>query len=378
MTIPAAELSKLTRALPFAISLALIPLAWVGAFYGGWTVVLLPLVTWYMFSFLDAAVGLNTENGDLDATDDDLFWYSAITIAWVPLQFLTLFGMIWYVAPAEHLSSLEKVVLFFGVGVITGTVGINYSHELMHQKNKLERFMGDALLAMVLYSHFRSEHLLVHHRYVATPKDPVTARWNESFYRFYPRVLRQSLLSAWNAEKGMLARKDLPWSDRSNPFFKYWAMQGGCLGLAVILGGWTGLALFLLQAGVAIWQLELVNYVEHYGLTRKHLGDGKYEHVHPHHSWNAAHKASNWLLINLQRHSDHHYKPDRRFPVLQNYTDAQAPQLPYGYPVMTVAAMFPPLWRKVMHPRVRKWREMYYPEITDWKPYNKAHNPLPR
>ncbi|MEP3920135.1 alkane 1-monooxygenase [Ascidiaceihabitans sp.] len=378
MTIPAAELSKLTRALPFAISLALIPLAWVGAFYGGWTVVLLPLVTWYMFSFLDAAIGLNTENGDLDATDDDLFWYSAITIAWVPLQFLTLFGMIWYVAPAEHLSSLEKVVLFFGVGVITGTVGINYSHELMHQKNKLERFMGDALLAMVLYSHFRSEHLLVHHRYVATPKDPVTARWNESFYRFYPRVLRQSLLSAWNAEKGMLARKDLPWSDRSNPFFKYWALQGGCIGLAVILGGWTGLVLFLIQAGVAIWQLELVNYVEHYGLTRKHLGDGKYEHVHPHHSWNAAHKASNWLLINLQRHSDHHYKPDRRFPVLQNYTDAQAPQLPYGYPVMTVAAMFPPLWRKVMHPRVRKWREMYYPEITDWKPYNKAQNPLPR
>ncbi|SPH22996.1 Alkane 1-monooxygenase 2 [Ascidiaceihabitans donghaensis] len=378
MTLPAAELSKLTRALPFAISLALIPLAWIGAFYGGWTVVLLPLVTWYMFSFLDAAIGLNTENGDLDATDDDLFWYSAITIAWVPLQFLTLFGMIWYVAPAEHLSSLEKVVLFFGVGVITGTVGINYSHELMHQKNKLERFMGDALLAMVLYSHFRSEHLLVHHRYVATPKDPVTARWNESFYRFYPRVLRQSLLSAWNAEKGMLARKDLPWSDRSNPFFKYWAMQGGCIGLAVILGGWTGLALFLIQASVAIWQLELVNYVEHYGLTRKHLGDGKYEHVHPHHSWNAAHKASNWLLINLQRHSDHHYKPDRRFPVLQNYTDAQAPQLPYGYPVMTVAAMFPPLWRKVMHPRVRKWREMYYPEITDWKPYNKAQNPLPR
>ncbi|MEP1522369.1 alkane 1-monooxygenase [Ascidiaceihabitans sp.] len=378
MTIPAAELSKLTRALPFAISLALIPLAWVGAFYGGWTVVLLPLVTWYMFSFLDAAIGLNTENGDLDATDDDLFWYSAITIAWVPLQFLTLFGMIWYVAPAEHLSSLEKVVLFFGVGVITGTVGINYSHELMHQKNKLERFMGDALLAMVLYSHFRSEHLLVHHRYVATPKDPVTARWNESFYRFYPRVLRQSLLSAWNAEKGMLARKDLPWFDRSNPFFKYWALQGGCIGLAVILGGWTGLALFLIQAGVAIWQLELVNYVEHYGLTRKHLGDGKYEHVHPHHSWNAAHKASNWLLINLQRHSDHHYKPDRRFPVLQNYTDAQAPQLPYGYPVMTVAAMFPPLWRKVMHPRVGKWREMYYPEITDWKPYNKAQNPLPR
>ena len=118
--------------------------------------------------------------------------------------------------------------------------------------------------------------------------------------------------------------------------------------------------------------------MEHYGLTRKHLGEGKYEHVRPHHSWNAAHKASNWLLINLQRHSDHHYRPDRRFPLLQNYTPSDAPQLPYGYPVMTVAAMIPPLWRRVMNPRVRRWRQMYYPEITDWSSYNKAKTPMPR
>ena len=277
-----------------------------------------------------------------------------------------------------HLSSLEKIVLFFGVGVITGTVGINYSHELMHQKNKTERTLGDLLLAMVLYSHFRSEHLLVHHRYVGTPRDPVTARYNEGFHRFFPRVLRQSLTSAFKAEREMLARRDLPWTDLSNPFFRYWALQGAMLLLAVVLGGWAGLALFLWQAWIAVWQLELVNYIEHYGLTRKHLGEGKYEHVKPQHSWNAAQKASNWLLINLQRHSDHHYKPDRRFPLLQNYTDAEAPQLPHGYPLMTMAAMVPPVWRRIMNPRVRRWREMYYPEITDWKPYNKALNPPPR
>jgi alkane 1-monooxygenase len=206
----------------------------------------------------------------------------------------------------------------------------------------------------------------------------VTARLGESFYRFYPRVLKSSLISAFNAEKGMLARKNLPPSDRSNPFWKYAMLQGGCLILALILGGWSGLGLFLLQAGIAIWQLELVNYIEHYGLTRKHLGEGKYEHVQPRHSWNAAFKASNWLLINLQRHSDHHYKPDRRFPVLQNYTEAEAPQLPYGYPLMTMIAMFPMLFHRVMNPRVRKWREMYDPEITDWTAYNKATNPMPR
>jgi len=374
----AQQVASLSRALPFWLSLTLIPLAWIGALYGGWTVVLLPLATWYLFSGLDAVLGLNTENADPNIGEEHLTAYSLITKIWIPLQFLTLFGLLYYVPRAEHLGTLETIVLFFGVGVITGTIGINYSHELMHQKNKFERWLGDILLSMVLYSHFRTEHLLVHHRYVGTPRDAVTARYNESFYRYFPRVLREGARSAFKAEKEMLARKGLPWSDTSNPFFRYWALQAAMLLLALIVGGWMGLALFLWQAFAAVWQLELVNYVEHYGLTRKHLGDGKYEHVMPHHSWNAAHKASNWLLINLQRHSDHHYKPDRRFPLLQNYDAAQAPQLPYGYPLMTMAAMVPPLWRKKMNPRVRKWREMYYPEITEWKPYNKATNPMPR
>ena len=373
-----AKLARLSRALPFWMSLGLIPLAWVSAFVGGWTVLLLPIVTWYLFSLLDAVIGLDLDNADLEATDADLFWYRMVTLVWVPLQFLTVFGLIWYVPQADHLGMWERIGVFFGVGVITGTVGINYSHELMHQKNKLERWWADILLAMVLYSHFRSEHLLVHHRYVATPRDPVTARYNEGFHRYYPRVLIQCLKSAFKAEAQMLARKDLPWTTRSNPFFRYWALQAGFLLLALVLGGFTGVLLFLLQAGVAIWQLELVNYVEHYGLTRKHLGDGKYEHVQPRHSWNAAHKASNWLLINLQRHSDHHYKPDRRFPVLQTYGPEEAPQLPYGYPIMTMAAMIPPLWRRVMNPRVRRWREMYYPEITEWTSYNRLDTPLPR
>jgi alkane 1-monooxygenase len=377
-TIPPSDLARLSRVLPFWLSMGLIPLAWLTALWGGWWVLLLPVVTWYLFSLLDAVVGLDLDNADLEATDDDLFWYRMITLAWVPLQFLTLFGLIWYVPQAEHLGTWERIGVFFGVGVITGTVGINYSHELMHQKPKLERWWGDLLLAMVLYSHFRSEHLLVHHRYVGTPKDVVTARYNEGFHRFYPRVLVESLISAFHAEKAMLARKKLPWTDLSNPFFKYWALQGGFVLLALVLGGWAGMALFAFQACVAIWQLELVNYIEHYGLTRKHLGEGKYEHVHPHHSWNAAHKASNWLLINLQRHSDHHYKPDRRFPVLQTYGADEAPQLPYGYPVMTMAAMVPPLWRRIMNPRVRDWRAKYYPEITDWAPYNKHATPMPR
>lgn len=371
-------LARWQSAMPFWMSFLLLPLVWLAALQGGLYLLLPPLVTWHLFAVLDGMFGLNLENADPETPDSDLRWYKALTVAWVPLQLITVFALIHYVSQATHLNGFEKFGVFFGVGVITGAVGINYSHELMHQSSRKERWLGDILLAMVMYSHFRSEHLLVHHRYVGTPRDPVTARYNEGFHRFYPRVLRQCWHSAFEAEKAKLARKNRPWTDLSNPFFRYWLLQAGMLLLALALGGGIGVLLFLVQTGVAIWQLEVVNYVEHYGLTRKHLGDGKYEPVRPRHSWNAAHKASNWLLINLQRHSDHHYKPNRRFPLLQNHTEADAPQLPYGYPVMTIAAMVPPLWRRVMNPRVRSWRRKYYPEITDWQPYNKAQNPMPR
>ncbi|KPP86573.1 MAG: alkane 1-monooxygenase [Rhodobacteraceae bacterium HLUCCO07] len=376
--IDAETIARPNRFLPFWMTYLLVPIAWISAVHGGWTVILLPLVAWWVFSGLDGILGLNTENADTGIDDDALYWYKMGVMLWVPVQFVTLYGILWYVTASGHLGWVELLVLFASLGVISGTVGIVYAHELLHQRNKLERWLGDILLAMVLYSHFRTEHLLVHHPYVGTPRDTVTARYNENFHRYFARVLREGLTSAFRAEKEKLAKKNLPWTDARNPFWRYWGLQGLALALALYLGGWLGLFLFLVQALSAVWQLELTNYVEHYGLTRKHLGDGKYEHVKPHHSWNAAHKATNWLLINLQRHSDHHYKPDRRFPLLQNYSEAQAPQLPYGYPIMTLFALWPRKWRQVMNPRVARWREMYYPEITDWKPYNKHRTPLPR
>lgn len=276
------------------------------------------------------------------------------------------------------LSGWESLGLFFGIGVASGTIGIVYAHELLHQKSPLERWLGDLLLASTLYSHFRTEHLLVHHSWVATPRDAVSARYNEGFFRFFLRVLRECPQSAWKAETRRLARAGRSSLDRRNPFWRYGALQLGMLALAALIGGWWGVGLFVWQAFVAIWQLELTNYVEHYGLSRKHLGDGRYEHVMPRHSWNSSHTATNWLLINLQRHSDHHYKPDRRFPLLQTYSQDEAPQLPLGYPAMTFLAMVPPLWRRRMNPRVRAWRRQFYPEIEDWQPYNRGALPMPR
>ncbi len=172
---------------------------------------------------------------------------------WIAFIILALvvgggFGVLWYVTATGHLGAWEKIGLFFGIGVMSGTIGITYAHELAHQKPKFERWLGDILLSMVLYSHFRSEHLLVHHRYVGTPRDPVTARYNEGFHKYFPRVLRQQPVSAFKAEKAMLARKGLPWHHLSNPFWRYGALQAAFLILAVLIGGFAGLSLFLLQA----------------------------------------------------------------------------------------------------------------------------------
>ncbi len=370
--------ASVPHALPFWISLALVPTVWVAAIHGGWTLLLVPVATWLGFAILDRLTGLDLRNASPDAPDADVFWHRALTLIWAPVQFVTIFGVIGYMVRSGHLAQWEMFGVAFGLGVLSGTIGIVYAHELMHQQGKLERWMGDVPMTLALYGHFRSEHLLVHHRYVGTPRDPVTARYNESFHRFFPRVLRQSLTSSWRAERAMLSRRGLPAWDRSNPFWRYAALDLLWLLLAVIVGGWIGLALFVTQAFIAIWQLELVNYVEHYGLTRKHLGGGKYEPQKPHHSWNAAHKASNRLLINLQCHSDHNYHPNRRYPVLQTFSEDEAPQLPFGYPVMTTVALFPSVWRRWMNPKVQSWRAQFYPEITDWHPYSRASNPMPR
>lgn len=353
-------------AAPFWASLALVPLVVLAATQGGWTIALVPACTWALFAGLDAVVGDDRANIDPDTAQSELLWYHAITLIWPFVQAMLLIWLLATVPTAPHLSPGEKAGVFFGMGVLSGTIGINYAHELMHRRARLDRWLADILLAMVLYSHFRSEHLLVHHRHVATPRDAVTARYGEGFYRFFARVLSACVRSAWTAERDMLARKGQRIWHASNPFWRYGALQVASLLIALAIGGALGLALFLFQAFVAIWQLELVNYVEHYGLQRRETAPGRYEPVGPHHSWNADRKASNRLLINLQRHSDHHYKPARPFPLLQSGDPETTPQLPYGYPVMTAAAMVPPLWRRMMNPRVKRWRKRFYPDVTDW------------
>ncbi len=365
------------RAWPYWLTLTFVPLVVLAVIKGGWYVALIPAYGWVLMPLLDVVLGQDLRNPDPDTPDSELLWFRLLTIIWFPIQFCLVFGALYYVTQVADYGAWEALAIMFGIGVTTGTVGIVYAHELFHKANNLERNLGDLLMALVLYGHFRTEHLLVHHPYVGTGRDTVTARYNEGFHRAFARVLLTGFGSAWRAEKAMLARKGLPPTHLSNPIWKYLGLQLAFLATALAIGAWFGVGLFAFQALVAVWQLELTNYVEHYGLTRKYLGDGKYEPVQPHHSWDSAHQVSGALLINLQRHADHHVHPMRRFPLLQVYNASEVPMLPTGYPPMTALAMVPPLWRRMFNPRVRAWRRQFYPEIEDWGPYKWLSHPDP-
>lgn len=366
------------RAAPYWITLSFAPLVVLAVMQGGWAILLIPFYGWVLMTLLDSLLGPDPSNADLNTPEADLFWFRLLTWIWMPLQATLLYGTIWYLTLEADHSALEVIGIMFGIGVTTGTVGIVYAHELFHKTNRYEPILGDLLLAMVLYGHFRTEHMIVHHPYVGTGRDTVTARYNEGFHRYFPRVLRQGLGSAWRAEAAMLARRRLSGWHWRNPMWKYLALASVALALAFAVGGWLGIGLFAFQAFVAVWQLELTNYVEHYGLTRKYLGDNRYETVQPHHSWDSVYGVSNLLLINLQRHADHHCHPTRRFPLLQSYPAEVVSRLTHGYPLMTAMAMIPPLWRRKMNPRVRAWRHQFYPEIEDWTAYRSLSQPLPK
>ena len=350
------------NAIPFDISLLFLPLAAAGAMLGGLWMLAAPIYAFVAIPSLDYVMKLNESHLPANTEVDDLYWHRALTWAWVPVQLVMIFGLIELAANTDRLAGWEILTMAIVVGVATGGIGITYAHELIHQKPRFERRLGELLMCSTLYGHWCIEHVYGHHINVSTPEDPATAREGESIYRFLPRVLGQTLISSWHIQKDMLARKNLPFWSTHNALIRYAVITFMLVLTAFVIGGWLGLGIFVVQSAVAVLLLEVVDYLEHYGLMRRKQPNGRYEPTRPHHSWNAAHQASNWLLINLQRHSDHHYKPQRRFPTLQSYPPEQAPQLPFGYPWMVIIAFVPPLWFKIMNPRLEAWKAHFYPE----------------
>jgi alkane 1-monooxygenase len=264
----------------------------------------------------------------------------------VPLQAVLLIAA---VLLAPQLGSGPLLLLTVAVGTVTGGVGITVAHELGHRASRLDRALAKVLLVSVAYGHFFVEHVRGHHVRVATPDDPATAPRGMNVYRFWLRSVCGSFRHAWRLEALRLQR-----TDRSRWSLRNWVLtgslaSGGLLLLAGWAGGIAGAVLFALQAVVAFSLLEVVNYIEHYGLRRR-LSGARYEPVAPHHSWNADFTVSNWLLLNLQRHSDHHAHMERPFETLRSV--AKAPQLPAGYPTLVLAALLPPLWFALIDPRL--------------------------
>jgi alkane 1-monooxygenase len=244
---------------------------------------------------------------------------------------------------------LDSIGLALTVAMVSG-IAINTAHELGHKRASIERWLSRVALAQSGYGHFYIEHNRGHHVRVATPEDPASARLGESFYAFLPRTVLGSVRSAWELERTRLARLgSSPWSPR-NDILDAWAMTIVLFAALVAGFGVVVLPYLLIQAAIGFSLLEVVNYLEHYGLLRQRRDDGRFERTRPEHSWNSNNTASNVLLYHLQRHSDHHANPIRRYQALRHVDDA--PQLPTGYAGMILLAVIPPLWRRIMDHRV--------------------------
>jgi alkane 1-monooxygenase len=325
-------------------------LAWgsvaLTGFPGFW--LLGPLLVFIAFPILDIAVGVDATN----PPDSVLKWleqdryYRWCTYVFIPVQYAGLVLACWLWSNGD-LSVLSSLGLAFTVGVVGG-IAINTAHELGHKRDSAERWLSRVALAQTGYGHFFIEHNRGHHVRVATPEDPASSRLGESFWAFLPRTVAGSLSSAWGIEAARLDRMGKSHWSIHNDILSAWAMTVALFAVLAVAFGPVVLPYLLIQAVIGFSLLEVVNYLEHYGLRRNKREDGRYERCLPEHSWNSNNVASNVLLYHLQRHSDHHANPTRRYQALRHVEEA--PQLPTGYAGMIVLAWFPPLWRRVMDP----------------------------
>ena len=313
---------------------------------------------WYPLVFLfvllpsfDYLLGRDPANVLAEAERDTALnpWFRALTLLALPVQVALL---IWSAAWFAHadLTWIGAIGWLLSQGLVGGILAINTAHELIHKDAPIERLAGGLLLTSVGYQGFKVEHLRGHHVHVATPEDASSARLGQSLWHFLPRALVRNTLSAWTLEAQRLRGLGRGWFSPRNELLCWTALW---LLMAAAFFAWLGLIgllFFLAQGLFAAGALEIINYIEHYGLHRRRLEDGRYERTTHLHSWNSDYSLSNLMLFQLQRHSDHHAFPKRRYSILRHQADA--PQLPGGYSAMFVLALCPPLWRRVIDRRV--------------------------
>ncbi|GAA5562239.1 alkane 1-monooxygenase [Acinetobacter seifertii] len=309
-----------------------------------------PLFIHGVIPALDKLIGEDKENPPLDAIADleaDPY-YARIVKLFIPLQYATnIYGA--YLATRKNTPIADQVLLGTLVGMVNG-IAINTAHELSHKSGRLEHYLSHLALAPSGYNHFRIEHPYGHHRRVATPEDPASSQFGETFWKFLPRTVVGSFKSAIEIEKNRLERKKLPFFCKENELIHGWAMSAVYHAAMFAKFGARSIPFQVIQAAYAITLFESVNYIEHYGLKRAKKENGQYERTLPEHSWNNNNVVTNLFLYQLQRHSDHHANPTRSFQTLRHFEDA--PQLPAGYGAMILPAFIPSWWSKIMDERV--------------------------
>ncbi|MBF6269918.1 alkane 1-monooxygenase [Nocardia farcinica] len=312
---------------------------WVGPII---VLVIIPVLDW-----LVGEDGTNPRDEDYELLSNDRY-YRWCTYLFLPVQLigLVIAAAMW---AGDELSFVDKLGLATTLGLVSG-IGINAAHELGHRVEHLERWLAKIALAQSAYGHFFVEHNRGHHVRVATPDDPASARLGESLYEFLPRSVAGGFRSAVALESERLARKGKRWWSPHNHILQAWSMTVVLFGGLMLVFGWQILGWLVLQAVIGAALLETVNYVEHYGLLRERRPDGRWARCSPRDSWNSDRLVTNIFLFHLQRHSDHHANPGRRYQTLRSCD--VAPQLPAGYASMIVFAAIPPLWRAVMDHRV--------------------------
>ena len=324
----------------------------LGAALGGiWT--LLPVAFIFgLLPVLDDRVGTDAANPPDTPSGPRWTWDLALWL-FVPVHTAAILLVLQRVTRADA-PPVEMVGLTVSLGVISGSGGIVIAHELMHRASRFPRALAEILMTEASYAHFCIEHVLGHHRHVATPGDPASSRRGEGVFAFIPRSIIGGALSAWKIETDHVARRGIAWSLADRRLRMPLVMAIVYAAIAAGFGA-VGVAVFFAQSAIAVTLLEVINYLEHYGLTRREIEPGRYERVGPEHSWNSSHRVSNLYLFNLARHSDHHYLASRPYEMLRHWDEREAPQLPSGYAAMLLVALVPPLWFKIMDPRVDAW-----------------------
>lgn len=275
-------------------------------------------------------------------------YYRALTYITVPMHFIVLISIAWFVGSHE-LSATAVIIMALTAGIYSG-LGINTAHELGHKKTKLERTLAKIVLAVPAYGHFCIEHNRGHHTDVATPEDPASSRLGENIYSFAFREIPGAFKRGWQVESERLQRLGKDTISIDNEILQSFALSAALQGGLIAVFGWIMLPFLAVHNLWAWFQLTSANYIEHYGLKRDKLPSGRYERPQPHHSWNANYIFSNIVLFHLERHSDHHANPTRRYQSLRNSDNL--PNLPNGYYGCYILAYFPSLWYAVMDKRV--------------------------